>query len=49
MQQPELPTDKLQFASDAEAIFLGHLENIYGVGPAGTRGSYNGSVGFLLD
>jgi pilus assembly protein CpaC len=49
MQQPELPTDKLQFASDAEAIFLGHLENIYGVGPAGMRGSYNGSVGFLLD
>lgn len=49
MQQPELPTDRLQFASDAEAIFLGHLENMYGVGPAGTRGSYNGSVGFLLD
>ena len=29
--------------------FLGHIETIYGVGPDGMRGSYNGSVGFLLD
>lgn len=48
-EQPVLPTDRLEFASDAEAIFLGHIENMYGVGPAGTRGSYDGSVGFLLD
>ena len=34
---------------DAEAIFLGHIETIYGVGPDGMRGSYDGSVGFLLD
>lgn len=47
--QPELPTDRTAFANDAEAIFLGHVESIYGVGPAGTRGSYDGSVGFLLD
>ena len=46
---PELPTDNLQFAGDAEAIFLGHIETIYGVGPDGMRGSYDGSVGFLLD
>jgi pilus assembly protein CpaC len=47
--QPQLPTDRTAFANDAEAIFLGHVESIYGVGPAGTRGSYDGSVGFLLD
>ncbi len=47
--KPELPTDRMQFANDAEAIFLGNIETMYGVGPAGTRGSYDGSVGFLLD
>lgn len=47
--KPVLPTDRLEFANDAEAIFLGHIETMYGVGPAGTRGSYDGSVGFLLD
>lgn len=46
---PDLPTDNLQFAGDAEAMFLGHIETIYGVGPDGMRGSYDGSVGFLLD
>lgn len=48
-ETPALPTDHMQFANDAEAIFLGHIETMYGVGPAGTRGSYDGSVGFLLD
>ncbi|WP_055047757.1 type II and III secretion system protein family protein [Devosia sp. A16] len=48
-KKPELPTDRMQFANDAEAIFLGHIETMYGVGPAGTRGAYDGSVGFLLD
>jgi pilus assembly protein CpaC len=48
-QMPELPTDSVQFAGDAEAVFLGHIESIYGVGPGGIRGSYDGSVGFLLD
>lgn len=47
--QPELPTDRMEFANDAEAIFLGRIETMYGVGPAGTRGSYDGAVGFLLD
>ena len=36
-------------AGDAEAIFLGHMEKMYGVGSDGMRGSYNGSVGFVLD
>ena len=44
-----IPTDNLTFASDAEAMFLGHMESMYGVGPSGTRGSYDGQVGFLLD
>ena len=47
---PELPTDSMVVAGDAEAIFLGRLETMYGVGPSGgMRGSYNGSVGFVLD
>jgi pilus assembly protein CpaC len=48
-EMPELPTDNVKFAGDAEAIFLGHIETVYGVGSDGMRGSYNGSVGFLLD
>lgn len=43
------PTDRMQVAGDAEAIFLGRLEKIYGVGDDGMRGSYSGSVGFVLD
>ncbi len=44
------PTDNMQVAGDAEAIFLGHLEKMYGVGKNGDmRGSYSGSVGFVLD
>lgn len=46
---PELPTDGMVVASDAEAIFLGRMEKMYGVGPGGMRGSYSGSVGFVLD
>jgi pilus assembly protein CpaC len=43
------PTDNMQIAGDAEAIFLGRLEAMYGVGADGMRGSYTGSVGFVLD
>jgi pilus assembly protein CpaC len=46
---PQLPTDSYAIAGDAEAIFLGHLEKQYGVGNNGMRGSYQGSVGFVLD
>ncbi|MHB1102365.1 MAG: type II and III secretion system protein family protein [Devosia sp.] len=46
---PALPTDGMVVAGDAEAIFLGHMEKMYGVGPDGMRGSYDGSVGFVLD
>ncbi len=46
---PALPTDNYAIAGDAEAIFLGHLEKQYGVGNDGMRGSYQGSVGFVLD
>lgn len=45
-----VPTDVTTMASDAEAIFLGRLENMYGVGgDAPMRGSISGSVGFVLD
>ena len=43
------PTDGMSVAGDAEAIFLGHMEKMYGVGNDGMRGSYSGSVGFVLD
>lgn len=46
---PRLPTDDMVIAGDAEAIFLGRMEKMYGVGPDGMRGSYDGSVGFVLD
>lgn len=46
---PGLPTDNMVVASDAEAIFLGRLESMYGVGSKGMRGSYKGTVGFVLD
>ena len=37
-------------ASDAESIFLGRLETMYGVGQTGEmRGGFSGSVGFVLD
>ena len=48
-EKPDLPTDHMEMAGDAEAIFLGRLEKIYGVGDDGMRGTYNGSVGFVLD
>ncbi len=43
-----LPTDNLNFSGDAEAIFLGNMQRLYGVGQGGT-GQLNGSVGFILD
>ena len=46
---PELPTDRYVDASDAEAIFLGRMEAMYGVGSEGMRGGYDGQVGFVLD
>jgi pilus assembly protein CpaC len=44
-----LPTDRFQVPSDAEAVFLGHLQKMYGVGENGMRGGYEGNVGFVLD
>ena len=43
------PTDGMDVTGDAEAIFLGRMEQMYGVGNDGMRGSYSGSVGFVLD
>lgn len=49
-EAPLLPTDSYEFAGDAEATFLGHIEKMYGVGERGRmRGGYDGSVGFVLD
>lgn len=47
----DLPTDHLNFASDAEAIFLGRMESLYGVGGSDSsrNGNYHGRVGFVLD
>ncbi len=46
--QVRLPTDNMNFSGDAEAIFLGHMQRLYGVGE-GSTGQLNGSVGFVLD
>ncbi|MCF6343376.1 MAG: type II and III secretion system protein family protein [Devosiaceae bacterium] len=43
-----LPTDKMVFAGDAEAVFLGRIEKLYGVGSS-NNGNYQGSIGFVLD
>lgn len=45
----QLPTDKIIFAGDAEAIFLGRMEKLYGVGGSVGSNQYQGSVGFILD
>lgn len=47
--RPVLPTDDYVVAGDAEAIFLGRMEAMYGVGAEGMRGGYDGQVGFVLD
>jgi pilus assembly protein CpaC len=49
--RPTLPTEQTTIATDAQAIFLGRMENNYGVGrdKDGLRTGYNGSVGFILD
>jgi len=45
-----LPTDKMTFAGDAEAVFLGRIEKLYGVGSSGSNSEqYQGSIGFVLD
>ncbi|WIY53323.1 type II and III secretion system protein family protein [Devosia sp. YIM 151766] len=45
-----VPTDYSTIGGDAEAVFLGRLEHIYGVGATGEfRSGYSGSVGFVLD
>ena len=49
IRRPDLPTDDYHMAGDAESIFLGHMQKMYGVGNDGMRGSYSGSVGFVLD
>lgn len=48
---PSLPTNNLTFASDAETIFLGRMETLYGVGQGngGNIQGYKGSIGFVLD
>ncbi|MHA6298664.1 type II and III secretion system protein family protein [Devosia sp. CAU 1758] len=45
-----VPTDTSRMASDAEGVFLGRLEHMYGVGATGEfRAGFSGSVGFVLD
>src|SRR5690606_3180596 len=46
---PPTPVDYYAPPSDAEAIFLGRMENLYGVSGAQAGGQFRGSVGFVLD
>lgn len=43
-----LPTDKFTMSDDASTYFLGHMENLYGVGGE-KSGNLQGSIGFVLD
>lgn len=43
------PIDFYQPSSDAEAMFLGRMESLYGVGAGGQGAQIRGSVGFVLD
>lgn len=45
---PVLPTDISVPSSNAEAMFLGRMETLYGVNGSG-GGEFRGSVGFMLD
>ncbi|WP_116653294.1 type II and III secretion system protein family protein [Pelagibacterium sediminicola] len=47
--QPQLPTDTYVPSSDAEAMFLGRMESLYGVSGGHGGGQFRGSVGFVLD
>lgn len=47
--RPQLPTDTYVPASDAEAMFLGRMESLYGVSGGHGSGQFRGSVGFVLD
>lgn len=49
MNDYTLPTDKMEFAGDAEAIFLGRMEKLYGVGDGPKGQDLKGGVGFVLD
>lgn len=49
MVPPPLPTDGHAVTSDAEAMFLGRMETLYGVGGGHGAGQFRGSVGFVLD
>ncbi len=45
-----VPTDTSVASSDAEGIFLGQIEKVYGVAGSGSmRGSFSGQIGFVLD
>ncbi|WP_404400040.1 type II and III secretion system protein family protein [Pelagibacterium halotolerans] len=44
-----LPTDDYPSSSDAEAMFLGRMESLYGVSGGQGGGEFRGSVGFVLD
>jgi len=47
---PITPTDRFTVANDAEAIFLGQMEKLYGAGTLPlSDGEYRGSIGFVLE
>jgi len=47
-QDYTLPTDKFTMSDDAASYFLGHMEQMYGVGGE-KNGNLQGSIGFVLD
>lgn len=47
--QPPLPTDSYRPTGDAEAIFLGRMESLYGARSGVGNNGFRGSVGFVID
>jgi len=44
-----LPSDKIRFAGDAAATFLGQMEERYAVGEKGQGQYFEGEIGFIFD
>jgi pilus assembly protein CpaC len=48
-QQLATPADNFAPASDRQAIFMGHMNKLYGSAGKAPVGTYNGNVGFIVE
>ena len=47
--QLALPTDKLDIATDGQALLLGEMNRVYGRKEKGPMGQYFGNLGFIVE